>query len=207
MLLMTLRFAHLMPRRKLQFPGQFVATSRLTTGKGGSIVRGHFIAREDCPSKMPYKPREMFSPDRVIDLTSETKEGVIRELVDALAASENVTDRRDLLDKILEREKTMSTGVGVGLALPHVKIRSIKDFAIAIGRHKKGVDFQSIDKKPAHIIIMIGCHESQSADYMKVLSKLVRALREQEFQRDVMLAETPQKVVELFLGPGGVFAG
>ena len=155
---------------------------------------------------MPYNPQEMFSPQRVVDLTSESKEGVIRELVDVLATSPNVTDRKELLDRIIERENTLSTGLGVGLALPHVKIRSIKDFTIAIGRHRKGVDFQSIDKKPAHIVIMIGCHESQSADYMKVLSKLVRALREQEFQRKVMLAPTPDEVVDLFIGPGAVFA-
>lgn len=155
---------------------------------------------------MAFNPKDMFSPDRVVDLASETKEGVIRELVDVLATCKHVTDRKELLDRILEREQTMSTGVGVGLALPHVKIPSIKDFAIAIGRHKKGVDFQSIDKKPTHIVIMIGCHEAQSADYMKVLSKLVRALREQEFQRRIMLADDPQEIVDLFTGPGGVFA-
>lgn len=155
---------------------------------------------------MPLNPSEMFSPGRVVDLKGSTKDEVLRELCDALATCDRVTDRGDLLTKIMEREKTLSTGVGVGLALPHVKIPSIKDFVIAIGRHREGVDFQSIDNKPAHIIVMIGCNDSQSADYMKVLSKLVRALKEPGFQRKVLDAESPGEVVELFTGPGGVFA-
>lgn len=155
---------------------------------------------------MPINAPEMFSADRVVDLAGTTKEEVLHELCDVLSRSDRVTDPADLYQKILEREKTLSTGVGVGLALPHVKIPTIRDFVIGIGRHKAGVDFQSIDGKPAHIIVMIGCHESQSADYMKVLSKLVRALKEKDFQKKVLLAEGPQEVVDLFIGPGGVFA-
>lgn len=154
---------------------------------------------------MPIKPELMFSPDRVIDLQGTTKEKVLEELVDALATSPLVTDRTDLLSKILEREKTMSTGVGIGLALPHVKIPSIRDFVIAIGRSKDGVDFQSLDKKPAHVFVMIGCHESQSGEYMKVLSKLVRSLKEKDFQDRVLSAKSPQQIVDLFIGPGGCF--
>ncbi|MBX3729741.1 MAG: PTS sugar transporter subunit IIA [Candidatus Sumerlaeia bacterium] len=154
---------------------------------------------------MPYDPRQMFSPDRVVDLHGSTKDEVLTELCAVLAKSDKVSDPKELLARIIEREKTLSTGVGVGLALPHVKIPSIADFVIAIGRHLKGVDFQSLDNKPAHIIVMIGCHESQSADYLKVLSKLVRALKEREFQKKILLAGSPQEIVDLFIGDGGVF--
>ena len=155
---------------------------------------------------MPINPEKMFSPDRFVDIKSDTKEGALTELVDALAKSPNVTDREDLLKKIIEREKTLSTGVGVGLAIPHVKITSIKDFTIAVGRSKEGVEFQSIDNQPAHIFVMIGCHESQSADYMKVLSKLVRSLKEKDFQEKIMEAKNGEEVVDLFVGPGGAFS-
>jgi mannitol/fructose-specific phosphotransferase system IIA component (Ntr-type) len=155
---------------------------------------------------MSFNPADMFSPDRVTDLKGRTKDEILVELVDVLATSDRVGDRDDLLRNILEREKTLSTGVGIGVALPHVKIASIKDFVIAVGRSFGGVDFQSIDNKPAHIIVMIGCHESQSGDYMKVLSKLVRALKEAEFRKRVLMAGNPGAVVELFLGPDGPFA-
>jgi len=155
---------------------------------------------------MPFDPKKMFHPDRVADLKGTTKEEVLTELVDVLATSENVSNRDELLAKILEREKTLSTGVGIGVALPHVKIATVKDFTIGVGRSFKGVDFQSIDGKPAHIVVMIGCHESQSGDYMKVLSQLVRALKESEFRKKVLMARDTAAVVELFVGPGGAFS-
>jgi len=148
----------------------------------------------------------MFHPDRVIDVKAREKSEVLKELADVLATSPDVTNRDELLAKIIEREKTMSTGVGVGLAIPHVKIGSVKDFVIAIGRSSDGIEFQSIDNQPAHIFVMIGCNQSQSADYMKVLSKIVRSLKEKSFQDKLMQAESGQEVVDLFVGPGGSFA-
>jgi fructose-specific phosphotransferase system IIA component len=148
---------------------------------------------------MPVDFAQILSPDRVVDLRREAKEDVLEELVTALATSPRVTDREELLRCILERERTLSTGVGIGVALPHVKIPSITDFVLAVGRSAKGVDFQSIDGQPAHIIVMIGCNDSQAGDYMKVLSRLVRALKDEGFRRQVLLAKSPQKVVELLV--------
>lgn len=151
-------------------------------------------------------PHQMFSPERTIDLQGETKEEVLGELVEALATSPLVEDRDELLRKVIERERTLSTGVGVGLAVPHVKIPSVKDFVIGIGRSINGVDFDSIDKLPVHIVVMIACNESQSGDYLKVLGKLVRVLKETEFQSRILKATTPHRIVDLFCGPDGPFA-
>ncbi len=164
-----------------------------------------YSLRERTALSMPFSPEKMFNAKRVVDLKGSTKEQVLEELVNALSTSDCVSDRDDLLAKIIEREKALSTGVGIGLALPHVKIPSISDFVIGVGRSAKGVDFQSIDNKPAHIIVMIGCNESQSADYMKVLSKLVRALKEKDFQDRIMNANSSAEIVDLFVGPGGPF--
>ena len=148
---------------------------------------------------MAIDPRSVFAPERVADLKSTKKEEVLRELVEVLATSDKVTNRAELLERILEREKTLSTGVGIGVALPHVKIPSITDFVIAVGRSFQGVDFQSIDEKPAHIVVMIGCNESQSGDYLKVLSKLVRALKDGEFRKKILMAKSPEETVNLFI--------
>ena len=155
---------------------------------------------------MSVDPKTMFDPSRVIDLQSTSKEKVLQELVDALATSPLVTDRKELWAKILEREKTLSTGVGIGVAIPHVKIASIKDFVVAVGRSKQGVDFQSIDDKPVHIIVMIGCNETQSGDYLKVLSKLVRALKEEGTRTRLLAAPGSQDVVDIFVREGGAFS-
>ena len=57
---------------------------------------------------------------------------------------------------IIEREKVISTGVGIGIALPHVKIPCVKDFIAAVGRSHKGIDFNSLDDHPVNIVVMIG---------------------------------------------------
>ncbi len=150
-------------------------------------------------------PQKMFSQERVVDLQGETKEEVLKELVEAVATSPDVTDGQDLFQKIMEREKTLSTGIGVGLALPHVKIPTVRDFVIGIGRKLNGVEFDAIDGGPVHIIVMIACNDSQSGDYMKVLSKLVRFLKERDFQDKVMNARRPQEIVDLFTCAAGPF--
>lgn len=154
---------------------------------------------------MSIKPQEILSHQRIIDLRGATKDAVLAEMVGALATSPHVTDPKDLLAKVMEREEVLSTGVGVGLALPHVKIASVKDFVVGVGRHKAGVDFDAIDGEPVHLVVMIGCNESQSADYLKVLSRVVRSLKERDFQQRVMAATKPTEIVSLFLSPEGPF--
>jgi PTS system nitrogen regulatory IIA component len=136
---------------------------------------------------------------RIIDLKAEDKEGALRELVDVIATSPLVTDKADFLQAIIEREKIISTGVGIGVALPHVKIPSVKDFVIAIGRSHKGIDFQALDEKPVHIVVMIGASDRQAGEFLKVLAKFVLKLKEKEFRRAVLLAKSSEEIKQIFL--------
>lgn len=141
---------------------------------------------------------QMIDETRIVDLQAATKDEALRELVDVLALSPHVTDPEDLLRAILEREKVLSTGVGIEVAMPHVKIASVKNFAIAIGRSHKGIDFESLDEKPVYIIVMIGANDKQAGDFLKVVAKLVRRLRNKAFRKQVMFAPGPKRVKELF---------
>jgi len=141
---------------------------------------------------------KMIDESRIVDLKATTKEEALRELVDVLATSPEVTDKEELLRAMFEREKVISTGVGIEVALPHVKIPSIKDFVIAIGRSHKGIDFDSLDEKPVYIIVMIGANDKQASDYLKVLAQLVRRLKNRNFRKSVMFAKNPKRIKELF---------
>lgn len=141
----------------------------------------------------------MIDESRIVDLKATTKEEALRELVDVLATSPNVTDPDDLLRAILEREKVLSTGVGIEVAMPHVKIPSVKNFVIAIGRSHKGIDFESLDEKPVYIIVMIGANDKQAGDFLKVLAKLVLRLKNKTFRKQVMFAKSPKRIKELFV--------
>jgi mannitol/fructose-specific phosphotransferase system IIA component (Ntr-type) len=110
-----------------------------------------------------------------------------------------VTDRDALLHAILEREKIISTGVGIEVAMPHAKISSVKDFCIAVGRSQRGIDFDAIDDKPVHIVVMIGSNDKQIGDFLKVLAMLVRRFKNKDFRRQIMFAKNGKKGRELFL--------
>jgi fructose-specific phosphotransferase system IIA component len=142
---------------------------------------------------------KMISEDRIVDLTATTKEEALRELVGVLATAPQVTDEAALLHAILEREKIISTGVGIEVAMPHAKIPSVSDFCVAIGRSAKGIDFDAIDDKPVHIIVMIGSNDKQIGDFLKVLALLVRRFKNKDFRRQIMFAKNPKKLKDLFL--------
>jgi mannitol/fructose-specific phosphotransferase system IIA component (Ntr-type) len=144
---------------------------------------------------------KMIDESRCVDLKSHNKEEALRELVDVLATSPSVTDRDDLLHAIFEREKVISTGVGIEVALPHVKIPSVKDFVIAVGRSTKGIDFESLDEKPVYIVVMIGANDKQAGEFLKVLAQLVLRLKSKQFRKAVMFAKDPKKIRELFAKP------
>lgn len=144
---------------------------------------------------------KMLDPSRCVDLKATSKEEALRELVDVLATSPNVTDKDDLMRAIFEREKVISTGVGIEVALPHVKIPSVKDFVIAVGRSTKGIDFESLDDKPVYIIVMIGANDQQAGEFLKVLAQLVLKLKNKGFRKQVMFAKGAKHIRDLFAKP------
>lgn len=144
---------------------------------------------------------KMIDESRIVDLKATTKDEALRELVDVLATSPNITDKEDFLHAIFEREKVISTGVGIEVALPHVKIPSVKDFVIAIGRSHKGIDFDSLDEKPVYIVVMIGASDKQIGEFLKVLAQLVLKLKNHNFRKAVMFANSKKRIRDLFVNP------
>lgn len=136
-------------------------------------------------------------PSRVIDIQSNTKDDALRELADVICKSEIIIDKKLFIRKIFEREKLMSTGIGYGIAVPHIRDTSIKDFVIAFGRKKSGLEYDSIDNKPVKIIFMIGASDKQDKDYIRILSKLVLRLKNKNFVRQLLNARSADEIYGL----------
>ena len=141
--------------------------------------------------------RDMLAEDRIIHLKNKNKFGALKELTEVIAASNRVTDADAFYEAIVEREKIVSTGIGYGLAIPHAKVACVSDFVVAIGISADGIEFDSFDKKPVHIIVMIGASEEQKDDYIKVLSKVTQILKEEENRKSI-LSEKPDAILALF---------
>lgn len=127
------------------------------------------------------------------------------ELIEVICTSPLITDKKEFQRAIFEREKIISTGLGIGVAVPHVKIASVKDFVAALGRSFKGIDFQALDDKPVHIIVMIGASDKQAGEYLKVLARLIQILKDKNRRRLIMLAQSPAEIKQILTAEDGTY--
>jgi len=109
-----------------------------------------------------------------------------------------VEDKNKLRKSIFEREDLMSTGIGLGIAIPHVRIKGVDDILISILINKKGIeDYDSLDGLPVKIIIMIVAGDEQHRDYLIVLSRIVKMLKKDFIRKSMIESITKEEVIEL----------
>ncbi|MFQ3547559.1 MAG: cation:proton antiporter [Termitinemataceae bacterium] len=132
-----------------------------------------------------------------VGLKGTTKEVVIAELIDVLDRAGKVADRNQLLHDIMEREKRMSTGMEHGIALPHARTVAVKCQTLAIGIHKQGVDFQTIDGSQVHIIAMILTPAGDEAPHMQVLASLGAVLGDEHIRGQLVRAQTDEELFDI----------
>lgn len=141
----------------------------------------------------------MMAPERVLmNLMGSTKEEVLIEIAEAQATSGCVDDVDALKRAIIEREKIMSTGIGLSIAIPHAKIAAVNDFVLAIGRKPSGIDYDSLDGQPVRIIIMIAAPEGEQNRYLRILAKVTHVLRDDTARTKILAAQTPEEIIALF---------
>lgn len=112
-------------------------------------------------------------PDGVCFLKATAKDTVLRDMIDVLATSSHIRDKDALTDAVFKREAIMSTGIGLGLAVPHVRIASVGELVMAIGVSHEGIgDYVSLDDKPVHVVFLIAAPEGQHVEYLQLLSAI-----------------------------------
>jgi PTS system nitrogen regulatory IIA component len=132
---------------------------------------------------------EFVPPEAVVsDLRAETKEGVLRELSEAIAGTMPSLSAETLAAILMERERLGSTGIGGGAAIPHGKVPGIDRMVAAFGRSRGGVQFQSLDGKPAHLIFAIVAPEQSAGMHLKALARISRLLKDDRFRRSLLEA-------------------
>ena len=143
---------------------------------------------------------EILKPANIkIPLESKTKAEAIAELVNVLAASGDVTDAKKVLDAVLEREQTRTTGIGNGLAIPHGKCTGTKDLVMAIGRAGTPIDFQSIDGRPVSIIWMLASPPDKTGPHIHALARISRLMTLDKFRAQLLQAKTPQEAFDIIV--------
>lgn len=144
------------------------------------------------------KVKNILSPSRVVFINQTSKRDALVELANVLSTAPQVKNASELVSEILKREELMSTGIGRGLAIPHVRLSSVTDLVMAVGICKAKVeDFQTIDDVPVNIMIMIAAAYNQHSYYLKTLSHFSAKLKNDELRQNILNAQTPHDVYTL----------
>jgi len=130
----------------------------------------------------------------VVPLESTDKYAAIEELVDVLVSTKRIPDRQGLLQAVLTREQTRTTGIGDGLAIPHGKCENLQSLVMAAGKPKTPMDFQSIDGQPVNFIFLLGAPIDQTGPHIQTLARISRFMTLPTFRRQIRQAQTPQEV-------------
>ena len=130
-------------------------------------------------------------------LQSTDKDSSITELVDLLAENGLLLDRDSVLEAVLMREQTRSTGIGSGIAIPHGKCAGVEDLVMAIGIAHEPIDFDSIDHKPVKIIILLASPLDRTGPHIQALARISRLMLDENFKARLENATSPEEVYEL----------
>ena len=137
--------------------------------------------------------------DIKIPLEATTKTDAIAELVNLLAANGEVTDPKKMLEAVLDREATRTTGIGNGLAIPHGKCNGTPDLVMAIGKATTPIDFQAIDGRPVTIIWMLTSPQDKTGPHIHALARISRLMTIDKFRQSVAGAKTSQELYDLIV--------
>jgi mannitol/fructose-specific phosphotransferase system IIA component (Ntr-type) len=119
-------------------------------------------------------------------------------MVDLLDRREKLVSREQALQDVLAREKTMSTGMQHGIALPHGKTDGVTEICAAVGISREGVDFDSIDGEKSKIFIMVLSPRTSSGPHVQFLANVGSVLKNEEIREKLVVADTLDEVVLLF---------
>lgn len=134
----------------------------------------------------------------VADLTASDKQGIIRELSQAVAETANAEP--DVIASVLmERELLGSTGIGGGIAIPHGKLNAVDSVIVGFGRSHKGVEYDSLDGKPVHIFFLLLTPENSTGGHLKVLAQISKLLKMAHFKEGLTTAETVDDIYDVIL--------
>ncbi|UCD48271.1 MAG: PTS sugar transporter subunit IIA [Deltaproteobacteria bacterium] len=145
------------------------------------------------------KIQDIVSQEAVLDdLRAETKEGVLRELSEVIAKIVPKLSADSLTGILMERESLGSTGIGDGVAIPHGKVAGIERLVAAFGRSRNGVQFHSLDGKPAYLFFLIVAPEYSAGMHLKALARISRLLKDERFRRSLVEAADADELRRIF---------
>ncbi len=121
---------------------------------------------------------ELLNEDLILpDLSSQDRKGVFREIVRFLKKNNHVTKDKELLERLLHREKMGSTAIGGGVAIPHCKFGDIRNPLVMISLSRTGIEFKAVDEKPVHLFFTVITSPDTPGDNLQILALIANLVR------------------------------
>lgn len=135
----------------------------------------------------------------VPELKTTTRDGVIAELIEALASAGAVgkKDEKEMIRAVLKREAQATTGIGKGVALPHAKLKGLERPVGTIGRSSAGIDFSALDSKPVYSVILLLSSPNNADEHLQAMETIFKHVQRDIFRKFLRQSETREDIVEL----------
>ena len=124
-----------------------------------------------------------------------SKEQVLSELVALLDHGARIGNRSKLLLDFVNREKKATTGIGKGVAIPHIRSLQAKEFMLAFARSSSGYEFDSLDAKPVHMFFVMASPPYDDSMYLRAFKSLASMLQYDSFREELMSVQSPGEVI------------
>jgi PTS system nitrogen regulatory IIA component len=142
----------------------------------------------------------ILSPDRILILNYSTKRDVLLALANNLAAAPQVKNRQELVTEILRREELMTTAMGRGIAITHVRLASVTDLVVSVGISQTDIiDFHALDDEPVRLVFMVAAAHNQHAYYLQTISFFSARLKNLALRRDLVNAKKADEAYQLMI--------
>ena len=148
---------------------------------------------------MKVKLRNLLKQDMVIaELESQDREGVLKEMAAFLKTKNKIGKEKELYEKLLQREKLGSTAIGEGVAIPHCKMKGIKNPVVMVAVSKKSVNFFSLDGKPSHVFFLVVSPPDNPSLNLQILAAIAHLVRKSSsLEKKILRAESIGDIVDV----------
>ncbi|ANH78179.1 PTS sugar transporter subunit IIA [Candidatus Chlamydia sanziniae] len=152
-----------------------------------------------CQDQQDFSLSPLLSPRLIMFLNKHSRNEILQDLTDLVDCAGLLENKEAFFQALVHRENIMSTGIGMGVAIPHGKLENCSSFFIAVGIHPRGILWDAIDGALVRLIFLIGGPGNAQAEYLKLLSTLTLFLREDSCRQKLLQVKTIEEVMNIFV--------
>jgi mannitol/fructose-specific phosphotransferase system IIA component (Ntr-type) len=147
---------------------------------------------------------DILSADQIIpEMRATERWPAIVELIDLLVSQNKVkpADRESILGSLKQREETMSTGIGFGIAIPHCSSDRLAEVVAAFGRSSNGIEFDALDNAPVKFVVLFIVPKNQFQTHLRTLASIAKFLNDRSVRESLANAKSAEEILGIFREP------